>query len=776
MRKQLLLGLLLGVTLILSISAYAESKPFITRWKGEKDKELKIPIVGNGYKLVIKKASDNTELKTENSLTITADDNFYIYTPTENGDLLVEAGPEGVEYIRFVDDKTKRGSAENLLTIEQFGTVAWKSMERAFLGCRNMQFATNVDTPDLSKVTNMYLMFQNCAVFNQPLNSWTVSSVTDMGWMFSGCRSFNQPLNNWDVSNVTNMEFMFNDCVVFNQPLNNWNVSNVTKMNSMFYRSRAFNQNLSSWNLKKCERLGLQNCGMDVENYSKSLKGWAAQADINEWLFVEASKLNFNTSAKSARTNLTKEKHWIIQGDVSEGGKTYDLKIWGVQLTSDNIASFQEALTDALVLKKGKIEATVEEDKPILKLDNVALTTPNDKFSAALFYSSTTRVTTQLRGVNSMTPLMNNEIVFSTEGLIGGNKVEDKLLVKGVAIFSGEVRNCTLEIENTFSAGYPSFGLIVDNAIVKAKLIQHFKQLELRNCSILQPEGARFDAAVKAVVDKDGNIAENVVIGSHAASVTLPTTRTLALATKTPLEAKILPENTVNKEVEWFSDKPTIAEVDQKGLVTAKAIGEALITVKTKDGGFTATCAVTVTRKEVPSIKFAAAEVSVTEGKQLSLELRKTGLEATEMVTLTTSAEGTVKVVDNVAMKIEGVAVGEATITAIVAANANHGELKTTCKVKVTPKGTPPPPAAVEDAVLANIVVAPNPFRNELTIKNEELGGQYVLLNTSGVILRSGVLGNGETLIATADLASGLYLLRLTDESGITKTLTVVKE
>ena len=206
------------VLLLFSFGAQGKGRPFITRWKGVAGKELQIPIKGENYKLVIKKA-DGTVLKTETSL-ITADYNSYQYTPSQDGELLIEAGPEGVRSFFYW-----YGSAEALLRVEQFGTVQWQTMQNAFYGCKNMQFASGIDTPDLSKVTSMRAMFSGCASFNQPLNNWNVSQVTDMSGMFSGCTSFNQPLNNWNVSQVTNMRAMFSDCASFNQPLNNWNVS-----------------------------------------------------------------------------------------------------------------------------------------------------------------------------------------------------------------------------------------------------------------------------------------------------------------------------------------------------------------------------------------------------------------------------------------------------------------------------------------------------------------------------------------------------------------------
>ena len=327
-RIVLLLTTLLAAWWLASAS-YAESKPFITKWKGEANKELKIPIFGTGYKLVIKKASDNSELKTEASLTITKNDNFYTYTPAENGELLVEAGPEGVEYIRFVDENAKRGSAENLLTVEQFGTVVWKSMKEAFQYCKNIQFAPTVGTPDLSNVTDMSYMFCDCSAFNQALSSWDVSNVTDMSYMFCDCSAFNQALSSWDVSNVIDMTEMFAGCGTFNQNISGWKVDKVTDMTEMLGGCADFNQNIGSWELKACTCLGLEYCGMSIENYSKSLEGWAAQTDIKENLLLKANNLRFNETGKNARTKLMNEKHWGILGDASEGGKVYDLKIGG---------------------------------------------------------------------------------------------------------------------------------------------------------------------------------------------------------------------------------------------------------------------------------------------------------------------------------------------------------------------------------------------------------------------------------------------------------------
>ncbi len=61
------------------------------------------------------------------------------------------------------------------------------------------------------------------------------------------------------------------------------------------------------------------------------------------------------------------------------------------------------------------------------------------------------------------------------------------------------------------------------------------------------------------------------------------------------LTATVLPTNAANKAVTFSSSHPSIATVDNAGVVTAVAPGTATITVTTADGGKTATCTVTVT-------------------------------------------------------------------------------------------------------------------------------------------------------------------------------------
>lgn len=63
------------------------------------------------------------------------------------------------------------------------------------------------------------------------------------------------------------------------------------------------------------------------------------------------------------------------------------------------------------------------------------------------------------------------------------------------------------------------------------------------------------------------------------------------------LKATVTPDTALNKEVTWTSSNESVATVNN-GLVSAISEGTTVITVKTSEGGYTATCAITVIAEE----------------------------------------------------------------------------------------------------------------------------------------------------------------------------------
>ena len=97
------------------------------------------------------------------------------------------------------------------------------------------------------------------------------------------------------------------------------------------------------------------------------------------------------------------------------------------------------------------------------------------------------------------------------------------------------------------------------------------------------------------------------------------------------LSADVIPVSAENKNVTWESSNPSIATVDENGLVTAKSYGETTITVKTEDGEFTDTCNVVVSEITTYTVTFKdgdntyTSEFEENEDIVFKTDLEKTG-------------------------------------------------------------------------------------------------------------------------------------------------------
>ena len=97
------------------------------------------------------------------------------------------------------------------------------------------------------------------------------------------------------------------------------------------------------------------------------------------------------------------------------------------------------------------------------------------------------------------------------------------------------------------------------------------------------------------------------------------------------LIANITPTNSENKNVTWESSNPSVATVDENGLVTAIGLGEATITVKTEDGEFIDTCNAVVSEITTYTVTFKdgdntyTSEFEENEDIVFKTDLEKTG-------------------------------------------------------------------------------------------------------------------------------------------------------
>ena len=132
------------------------------------------------------------------------------------------------------------------------------------------------------------------------------------------------------------------------------------------------------------------------------------------------------------------------------------------------------------------------------------------------------------------------------------------------------------------------------------------------------------------VVGKDGkeHASTRVIVYTTEVSV-----ESVALADKSVAEGSTVklvptftPATATNQNVTWISSKPEIATIANDGTVTGVTQGETVITVTTEDGGFTATCKVTVTEAPKGYVWYLAGKESGNYEISTLEELKQFGL------------------------------------------------------------------------------------------------------------------------------------------------------
>ena len=144
------------------------------------------------------------------------------------------------------------------------------------------------------------------------------------------------------------------------------------------------------------------------------------------------------------------------------------------------------------------------------------------------------------------------------------------------------------------------------------------------------------------------------------------------------LTATVNPEGATDDYITWSTSNEAIATVEN-GVVTAVAVGTATITVTTIEGGFTATCEVTVNPRPVTGVTLDKTEATLEVKETVALVATVAPANATNKDVIWTSDNDAIATVANGV--VTAVAEGTATITVTTV----DGALTATCMVTVKP-------------------------------------------------------------------------------------------
>lgn len=142
---------------------------------------------------------------------------------------------------------------------------------------------------------------------------------------------------------------------------------------------------------------------------------------------------------------------------------------------------------------------------------------------------------------------------------------------------------------------------------------------------VLSPSSATANGWAKVTVTNTDHYSRTlsrsftvVMSGSVISGVSLDQTQLKLLVTQKPVQLNATLAGSSNRtfnDVTWTSSNPAVAKVEN-GLVTPVDVGDCTITVKTLDGGYTATCAVTVRADySVLEAKYAEYQILVNQAK-----------------------------------------------------------------------------------------------------------------------------------------------------------------
>jgi surface protein len=285
------------------------STPFITTWKTSiSNQSITFPLSAVGGANMIIDWGDGT------LGTALGDNPSHTYASAGTYTVVVNGT---YDKVYFNNDIQNRG---DIISIDQWGSTQWSTMNRAFYGCNNLQInATDIanDAPNLSNVSDMFLMFANVINFNQDIGNWDVSNVTNMQAIFGGATEFNGDISNWDVSNVTNMQAMFRTATAFNGDISSWDVSSVINMKVMFFGATAFNQDIGGWDVSGVTDMTTMFVGVTLSsvNYDALLNGWAPQVLQNGVTFSGGNS-QYSCSGFLARQSIIDTYSW----NITDGG------------------------------------------------------------------------------------------------------------------------------------------------------------------------------------------------------------------------------------------------------------------------------------------------------------------------------------------------------------------------------------------------------------------------------------------------------------------------
>ncbi len=465
---------------------------------------------------------------------------------------------------------------------------------------------------DTSNVTNMFEMFSYCTGLNNiSFGNMNTSNVEDMGSMFLNCSSLTSlDLSSFDTSNVQVISSMFYGCSKLEfLDLSTFDVSNVRNMRGMFSRCSALSSlDLSGWNADKVQTTDylFEGCS----NLTAIDLTWLSSYDITntQQMFSNCGKLNTLDLSRLQTSKVTCMKEMF-----------YGCK----SLTSLDLSSFDTSnVTD--------MAGMFSYCDGLTALDLSSFDTSNVSDMADMFSYCSGLPSLDLRHFNTANVMNMKRMFYECRGLTSLDvssfdtaKTNDMRAMFYYCCALPELDVTNFDTSNVTDFAYmfaclhvlpridlSSFdmakgtsvggfftGCKVLKEIISPVAINKSKPIKLIRKYISSGSGIEYTQLPAGRRKLQAILVKGITLNK--------TTLELSMDGSARITATVTPSDAYMKDVKWSTSDKMVATVTTDGVVKAVGGGRAVITATTKDGGYTATCTVTVRNLPAPILESA---------------------------------------------------------------------------------------------------------------------------------------------------------------------------
>lgn len=362
----------------------------------------------------------------------------------------------------------------------------------------------------------------------------------------------------------------------------------------------------------------------------------------------------------------------------SKGLVTSKNKVGTCQITCTTVdGSFKASCTVSVEIlttgiKLNKSSATIKAGNTLTLTATVSPTNATDK--SVKWKTSSTAVATVKNGV--VTAVAGGTCTITATASSGQTATCEISVTQGIDSITLSRTSATMYVTQTMTLTKtvkPSTSTVKDFAWSSSNT-------SIATVSTSGVVTAKAPGEVTISVTADGKTAEcviTVVKKVNVSSISLESSVSVNKGDSYAIEYNILPQNASEKGVTWSSSDKSVVTVSSSGIITAVAPGKAVITGKTKDGGYTDTCNVTVIQP-VTGIRMSTTDFRIAKGKSKTVIANVFPSNATNTKIKWTSSNTSVATVNSSGL-VTGQGPGSATITATTA----DGGYTASCNVVV---------------------------------------------------------------------------------------------